>query len=506
MVRFIIDVYNHGAHIRVCYENDKEIMFEYSKSLTSYGQQWVPGRGRVRKAKDTYGTFNSKTRTFGFHANLLPKILEHLKRKNVLDTEIKMTHHAAYEGTPVTIKLKEGVAPRDKQGPVIEDLLNSGKSYILPAQPGYGKTFTALYSCAKMGVRTLAVMGASHLITWQDEIKSLFDVTDEKQIRIIRGGLMLKKLIKEAQMGELDCSFILVSVNTMRDYINEYLKNGTSGYGCNPIDLFKLLGVGFRIGDEAHENLNFNFKLDTETSVAKCLYLSATIESHDKFKNMLYETIFPLEYRCKLLSWEKYIISHAIAFTFEYPRKLKYKDKQGNYSHNVLEQSIMENADLETRYYDFVKKVVDYLFFRCYQEGQKCIIFFASVDMCARAAEFLSKQYPDYSVVPFTREHPEENLKENDIVCTTVQSAGTGKDVKKLATAIMTNALNSREKNIQVPGRLRPLDRWYEDTYPNFGYFVALNIPVHQRYHDTKHELFQAYMKERKLIDTGVVI
>lgn len=488
-------------HVRPLFQQDKHLLVSFQGDLTTFEERFVPGRGKVRMKKATFATYHPKTSTYGMHGNQLEELRDHLRRHGVSDKDIEIHIAPIHQGEASYLTIAEGVAPRDYQPDIIDFLTKLGTCRVLPLQTGKGKTFCALFAAAMLGVRTAVVMGAMHIETWKKDAGWIFDNADPDTIMVVKGGVKLRKLIALAQAGELHASIIIFSVNTIRDYLTEFEKNGHSGYGCDPINFYETLGVGLRITDEAHENLHFNFRHDIETSVPMAIYLSATLESNDPFTNRLYQIIYPLIKRYTGLKWDKYIHATALGYGLEKPHAARYKGKNGMYSHIVFEQYIMKDATMESNYYDMIGRVAEVGFRDVYQDGMKLVIFFASVDMCDRAAKYMADRFTQYTVSAYNAGHDDTVLHSHDIICTTLLSAGTGKDIKGLRTGIMTTALSSREKNIQVMGRLRDIQDLWPGVEPDFYYLVCKDIPKHVAYHNAKNKLFEAYAKVVKAIN-----
>lgn len=367
-------------------------------------------------------------------------------------------------------------------------------------------TFMALYAATRLQVRTAVVMGAMHIDTWKKDADWILEGGSEENIRVIKGGIKLRKLIAEAKADKLNSNILLFSINTLRDYLTDYEKNGTSGYGCEPKDLWALLGVGLRITDESHENLHFHFRLDIETHSNKVVFLSATLKSNDPFINKMYETIYPLRARFTKLEWKKYIRVEALGYGLLEPQKVRYKGHGGRYNQIVYEDWLRKKDSRLINYFKMIHRIATVGFLNDYQPGQKLLIFFSSKAMCEEAAIYLRNVISDKTIHAYTGDHDTEILHTNDIVCTTLGSAGTGKDIDGLTTVIMTTALVARERNIQVLGRLRNLESKFPGVTPRFYYVVCRDIDKHVQYHKTKQVLFQDFAKEVLTTNTAFLV
>ena len=85
----------------------------------------------------------------------------------------------------------------------------------------------------------------------------------------------------------------------------------------------------------------------------------------------------------------------------------------------------------------------------------------------------------------------------------TLLSAGTAVDVKRLRTAFMTTAVGSIDANIQAFWRIRELKE-YPHVTPDFIYLVCSDIPQHREYHRIKVEEYKGYALSHSIADVGI--
>ena len=356
-------------------------------------------------------------------------------------------------------------------------------------------TFCSLYAIALNKIRTVIVLEATLIEVWLKDMGWIYNNGKEETI-IIKGNKDLKSIIQLGLKNEIKHSIIIISVGTIRDYLTEYEETGKSTYGCLPSELYNVLNVGFRITDEAHSNLHFHFRHDIETSVSKSLYLSATLKSNDPTINKMFNIIFPPQYRCKELDWDKYALVTSVAYSLKEPRKAKYMGNMG-YSHIEYEKYLIKNKTQLYNYLELIIYLVNSRFMQKNLPDQKLMIFAASVDMCDIIAKFLTKELKDNSIKisAYTGEHEDEVLHNNTIVVTTLKKSGKGKDLKRLTTVINTVSIMARELNEQAFLRLRRIDDFYPGIDPEFITLVCLDIRKQVDYHKHRLEIFRPLTK-----------
>jgi len=507
MARFTIKVRSHGFSVQVNFNQDKQLMSSFQEQLRLYETRWNPRVKRAtRTLKCTYATYIPKTATYGLHISLLDDFIAHLKANRVSGNDIEVFKIASVSGAKAKVLLSESARPRDHQPPLIEFIKSPGFLKVLPLQTGGGKTFCTLYSIAQMQLRSILILPANLIEVWLKDAKWIY-TNSEEEIIVIQGRKDFIKLIDSVNKKTFNKSIIIISVNTYRDYLTEYEKENRSTYGCIPSKLCEKLKVEFLVVDEADANLLFQVRHTIETNVAKILYLSATLESNDAFTNKIYRMIFPLHHRYAGLKWNKYIYVKALGYHIKDINKINCKGAMG-YSHAMFEQSIMRDRNMLANYLKMILVVLEQSFLKTFTQGQKLLIFASTIDMCDKITNYIISNLSrdDITCHSYTSEDEASVLKEYDIIISTRGKAGRGKDIEGLVAVISTVAINAKETNAQMLGRLRELHGRFPGIEPTFYYLTAMNISKHMDYHYDKVEAFQSKAKQVTTHRTAFVI
>lgn len=495
MLRFTIDLYTHGFSVRVAFSGDKTIMALFRSTLAVYETKFdFKIRRNVSMLKMTYSTYIPKTAAYGFPIEVYEDFLNHLNGHGISPGETSITIHEVTQGKKATIGISDAVELYDYQPPIVDFECNPVHTCVLHLQTGKGKTLCTLVAIARMGVRAVGIMASTYVPAWIKD--SAWVYTNPECLLVVNGNKALRQLIRDGKRNKIKHHVIIITLATLRNYFTEYEETGKSTYGCIPSELFKVLGAGVRFTDEAHKDLHFQFRVNCLTNVAKAIYLTATINSKDPFKNKMYKLIFPLRYRYNGLAWDKYIDVVAISYTLENPAMAKYMGSMG-YSHVIYEEYLLTHPVLLQNYLKMVASIVVNTYVAKYQLGMKILIYAAKTDMCDAICAYL-KQHEicgDYTSTSFNGSSLEEILHTHDIVVTTPQKSGTGKDVAKLAYVLCTMALDTYEGNTQMLGRLRKIEKHYPGISPIFIYIVCTDIGKHIDYHHTKVKLFTPLTK-----------
>ena len=120
---------------------------------------------------------------------------------------------------------------------------------------------------------------------------------------------------------------------------------------------------------------------------------------------------------------------------------------------------------------------IDAFHMKTYVQGDKLVIYFATTDMCKLFIEYMSERYKQLKCSIYVQGYTFETVIESDVVATTMGKMGSAIDVPSLTTVLQTVVVNSRTKNEQTIGRLRPMDG--RDLH--YIYFNCMDLNVHVR-------------------------
>lgn len=368
-------------------------------------------------------------------------------------------------------------------------------------------TYIAQYCMNELKLRTVLHFKGGYVERWKGDLEKTFEFK-RGLLLIVRGSKDLIALMRMQLEGTLKAQVIIITTATMREYFKDYEEsNGRSEiYPIKPIDFYPKMQVGFRVGDEIHQEFFNNFKIDLYTHVVKSLSLSATMESSDQFKNKMAAIAYPPNQRHDGGGYDAYIAVTAWMYQLDHETKIRYMGAQG-YSHTTFEESVMKNPRLLKAYLKIIERVVYSKFIGSFEHGQKMLVFCATTDMCTIVMERLKHIHTDFNIVRYAASlnDPYDELLECDIGVSTIGSAGTAIDLANLKVSLMTTAIDSRQSNEQVLGRTRRLVGW-PDITPEFIYLVCMDIEQHQKYHENKKLFFKGKIVSHGEMRSGVVL
>lgn len=498
-----IDLYSHFFMVTQVHPHFKAVIRRACEELIQVN--YVKIRGKVqRQATKVFAASNKDKSEFRFHINYYKRFCE-IMHACYMDTNIEVYQHELYEPskTKQILKTPEYMKPRDYQLDTIDYIQSPGTSKLVTLATGGGKTYTSLKYFEGNNTRLIIIVLARYIEKWNQDVIEHFG--KDVNLFVPNSGKELIRLfmtakeeyehetpLKKSQLPDIT----LISSNSFQRYLttweqaDEYEKEALV---C-PHDIFRYMGVGLKILDEAHQHFHLNFKMDLYQHIPKAIYLTATLESNDTFMQRMYQLMWPMDMRDKLLEYNKYDYVYAYLYQHENPKKIRCVSAQG-YSHIAYEQSIFKHVPSRRQYLDMIGDVVENYFIPEYKPGRKMLIFCSLIETCQIVAEYLAKRFKDqhWKISKFTSGDPKEVIDTNDVTVSTLGKSGTALDIPGLIQVLMTVALSEPKANLQAKGRNRNLKSkpGFEDVTPKFIYFVGQDIDKHRQYHHEKMDLFR---------------
>jgi len=322
---------------------------------------------------------------------------------------------------------------------------------MLCLDTGGGKTFLAINYASIISEATMIIIDQDHIIKqWKSEILKFSDLKDE-EIGILVGSESITSVLNKPPIHKL----YLVSHRTLYSYMK---KNN------NINDLFKYLGIGLKIYDEAHTEWTNIINIDLNSNVKNNVYLTATPGRSNKEEDKVYWNVFD--------------------GVVQYGQNIKYKEEE-NY-HTVVYVDFNSKPDLETQTfleknnkhgfdtngwfaymnnkYDIFLSLIQNLLDISFKGNStaKIAIVIHPLYLVERVIGDLEQIYPDKTIGNFTgliknKELKKEALNTN-IIVTTDKSFDKAVNVPDLEILINTVPLSSPIKVEQLLGRLRRIE------------------------------------------------
>lgn len=506
--RIKIIVGTHGFLVRILDDSVRKPILNFAKNLAEFEQVFDPVTKRQSvKVKDVYATASADRMEFGFLLADLKPLTAYLKQEGVSDSLID----TVYENTPTyrsaEIKLKPGVGPRDSEQEMVLEFLqdDSSKNRVVELRTGGGKTACGYMATAHYKRRTAFIMSSTHIATWMRS-DWVTDVNFKTEAIMLQGSDSIRAAIDFAAKGEFNYKYVFITLDTYRNYLNDYLETREDYKGITPWNFFEHIGVGIKVVDEAHEKIKASIHTTIYSNVSLVIYLSATLKTDNKKQLEQYLKIFPMADRFKNGRRNDHIQAVSSFYFLRDHRKAKTQGFRG-YSHTKYESWLMADKVRTRNYFEFIWQELEFGLFDDYEKGQKALIFFAMTDTCTRFIDWVQPKLKAKGMTGavFYSGVKESELYEHDVVASTPGSAGTGRDIEDLKLAIATVAISSVQRNLQMLGRPRPLKN-YPGKFPYYIWFTCKNIKKHLDYDRTKRLQYMHDVKSITERHTGFIV
>lgn len=482
MASCTIELLSHSFVIRDVDSRFKPLINGYAKQFIKTKKERM-GRHMVTVPDRVYAWSNVSRTEYRFHRNQLEDFLAFSDRHGFPRPIV--TERPMYAPKSACVSLLESWKPRLNQVPIIDYALGDGHSKVVTLQTGQGKTSISLKVGERLANRVAVLALGRFFDKWKSDVIKQYRLAEGEYVAI-RGTKQLYKLMQSKELGKKNLKVILITLGTMKNYIDEYADDSIKKpkWFVPPDKLWELLGVGYRITDEVHMHFHLNYIIDLFTHVPKAIYLSATLETDDPLTNQMNRISFPMLNRMNGGAFIKISDVIAVHYGLEKRGSIACSGFGGSYSHSVFEGNLLKKAAEKRRYFEMVVSLIKEYHFPRWKPGQRLLIFAARVELCQELVEYIGDRFEGVSVCKYTSEDPLEIIEQHDITVTTIGSAGTALDIEGLLTCIMTTSINSRQANEQALGRLRDLH--IEGTTPLFLYLVCDDIPKQVEYHNRK--------------------
>lgn len=456
----------------------------------------VRQKGGGNNQEETVQTFYGKVKDkadYQLHSVQFIHFYQYLKELGTTLGHVDKIDNRSYDIASADFKIREGWKFRDDQVPVRDFIMEDPKgSILIPLTMGSGKTSIALMTIAEMQQRLAIVILPAYIDKWVSDITKVHEAS-ERDVMVVQGSKSLMGLIQLAREDKLEHKYLIFSNRTLQDYITQYEEDPEFCYerfGCTPIELMSLLGVGEVLIDETHQHFNSIFKIIIYSNVKLQLGLSATLMSDDPTISRVHRVVYPKSKTYGDSMIKKYTDVYAIGYTVSEPnyRHIKTSAYGSNtYSHVMYEQSVVRKPFMVSNYNRLITDLIEEFYVASYQEKDKLLIFVSTVDYATKLSVTLQTLYPERTVKRYCEQDPYEHILEADICVSTLMSAGTALDIPNLRVVIQTVSVSSPASNLQSFGRLRKLS----DRDVKFCYIYALNVRKQKEYHNRRVELLR---------------
>lgn len=427
------------------YKSNLNPNFERLHSYQQYGRRWpTPVSGYYKRKEHVYACsmmdpVKVKERFFGDYA------VEYLPSSEARDI--------------YPAEMNDDFAPRDQQQAFIEEALYyQGKGchrIFNNMQTGLGKTVATIYMILENHKKTLILTAMTQILDqWVEAFKQFTDMP-EKRIWICTRSSDLIDAIADPMVHN-DIDIFLITHALLASLVNK-----VGWYGVSQI--VNALGIGTKVFDEAHMNLESMVCLDAFTSVEHTYYLTADFNQSSNAKGAKYHRIFqgvpilPEEVENRTL---KYVDVLSVLYN-SHPStidRVSVFGQKGFSNHSFMRYQFTKPYLLQA-----LVALINYLQ-RTYNyrtSGEKILVLTSLIEHSEQLHEDLSKMFPEYNVGLHNGLLSKEDRKlardTSDIIVSTYSSIKQGIDVHGISCVITCDQVDRITDN-QCAGRARPVE------------------------------------------------
>ena len=409
---------------------------------------------------------------------------------------VEKVHVNPIQPSKMVANMKPNFQLRPEQIPIVAFLTDkdTGNGFKpLALTTGGGKTASSICAAVKLGYPTLVILQGL-IDQWIDSILNFTDVSKD-DIYLIKGFDSLKMLWEMVKNGYKP-KFLLCSTRTLAMYTTNPKDNYTLIPPFN--DLCEVIGIGTKIIDECHLNFNTNCHIDFRCNIKMNIYLSATYQRSSRDGRRIFNMYFPQEFKYGENFIKKYTTAEVCYYHLCIPNQDigKFKSvhgySQANYERYIRKRPMYMNLLVN----EVIYPIVNRFFSEIAKPGQHCLILVQTRKFAEELFKRLMKKVVNTTMAVFFSGDPgttgdEANLKK-DIIISTIQSCGTGRDIKGLKTCINVVSMASPPQTLQCFGRLRQIPG--EDTY--YCDLVNEEIYSHKQHSRVRIQLYKPKAKE----------
>ena len=358
---------------------------------------------------------------------------------------------------------------------------------FLALNTGAGKTYLGIVYAALLNTKTVIITTS---VEWLKQWKERFLYHTNmiaSEFLSISGSQMISKILSSPSE-----KFDRYKVFTLtHDTILSYAQNN----GWESIDaLFRKLGIGLKIIDEAHLNFDNIYNLDYASPVAKTLYLTATPVRGDSAENRVYQLYFSNVPMLSLFDPESDPHTHYIALL--YKSGMTTLEAASCHTNHGFNRTMYSDAVILKENFDYISRIVMDMISNI--PGKK-LMFLSSNNAIVFFYNWLRYNYSEYAndIGIYTSINPEkEKAIEKTIILTTSLSAGACLDIDNLTVCVnMAEPIKSPPQNQQRFGRTRNYNSFFIDVVDTsvktvYNYYKS-SLPMYDKYAlDTREIVF----------------
>ncbi len=426
------------------YKSNLNPRFEALHSVPNYGRRWrTPFTGYYHKEEHFYSCAMMNPRKV--QVDYFP------------DYEIEYANPVRGLGTyPFEFKSDE-YSLRDQQQAFVEEAtsyeLRGCRRIFNNLQTGLGKTAATIYMIAQHQKKAAIISHMKNILSqWETAFEKFTTIPPDRILICDKSEILIKAIVDPYPIRNYD-------IFIMSHALIESLARRIGWVGVSQV--FGALGVGIKVYDEAHRNLESMITLDSVTSVEYTYYLTADFNQSTKAKGSKYQRVFdgvpilPEEQEMRTL---KYV--NVLTMTYNsHPTMLE-------------QQSVMTRQGFSRFHYmryqyrkPYVLHCIEAVIHHFYTDPQyadnqsRVLVLTSLIEHVDYLFAEIQSRFPDKVVGIYhgdvDKATKDESKKNADIIVASYSSFSYGIDAPNIACVISCDPVDRLADN-QAAGRARP--------------------------------------------------
>ena len=478
-------------------------------------------RGRVYAVPgDKFYIESVKESAYYYNITLYDDVMIFIKntqlKRNFPEYTIEVVEVLPHEGSTVvydrhTLNLVEADDSHFVyQNGVVDFAVEPGRQHtVLELQTGTGKGAMGMKITVKKQKRLLVITKAAFVPKWLEELQECLNFRKGELVHI-DSAEMLQDMIEIGKAGRMDpmgkgdvqIKTMVISSHALDRYIDNFLKY--DGVEVHPTEILKHLDVGLVLCDEPHMLFRMNYWSYLMLNIPDMIDTSATLIPDDAFLKIRYLERFPGKDRYDKLDFIKYIEALGIMYGIDDDKLLRRVNGMSMYNHMMFEGLIFKSKKMQGQYFSMCNDIMEKLYFKTYQPGQKALVFFSTQQMCTEFTAWLSKRRPGFAIKRYIQGDKFADMQKGDIVISTPGKSGTAIDIKGLILSLSTVMIDDTQANLQMLGRTRQTKMWDVDV--RMVYLFCRSIRKHMQYHEKRVKVYKGKVKNHLIMNSSFMI
>lgn len=401
----------------------------------------------------------------GYDVTMLAKFFPHHRPE---------VDNKAYPSDEISIKLLTG--PRsDFQRVALTFMTGQGEfksnlkytQQIIDADTGEGKTYCGAAASCFLRARTIIIVPFAKLLEQWKDTYIRFTSLDEKDILIVQGSNICKKIIEGKYKN---IKIFLFTSDTIDSFARRFGAMET-------IELLRSTGAYLKIVDEIHRDMKAISRIEAVSNFRMNYYMSASPGRADKKENWIFKTLFKNVPRFGSgfkLQEEKHI--NVIIKRYEFIPHQQQINKMINRRKQWLNTKEYENQLFgapSTQRASFDNAVRTMLGWakRQLKSGNKILILTSTINGTSHVQTLAEEVFPGetsryYGSMPSKEEKAQALTK--TVIAATSSSLGTGADIAGVQFCFNCTTYSNKIEAVQTSGRLRKLPDGAQSVYCEF--------------------------------------